>query len=221
MMNKEKCDPVLGWQVAAHLQKMGVETPLQLKGEPDKRVIQDAFKIIMEELNLDLSDDSLVDTPKRVAKMFVDELYWGLDYDNFPKCTIIENKMKYDEMVLERNITCLSSCEHHFVTIDAKAHVAYIPNKRVLGLSKINRIVDFFARRPQVQERLTEQIYTALSYILSTPSVAVVVEGVHYCVKSRGVRDYSSETTTSRLGGRFKEDPALRAEFMTLITNGK
>lgn len=221
-MNKEKCDPILGQKISKHLQSCGVETPMRsVKGVPRRGIIESAFSTIMEELNLDLTDDSLMDTPSRVAKMFIHELYWGLDYDNFPKCTVIENKMGYDEMVLERNITCLSSCEHHFVTIDAKAHVAYIPNKRVLGLSKINRIVDFFARRPQVQERLTEQVYASLSYILDTESVAVVIEGVHYCVRSRGVKDYSSETTTSRLGGRFKEDPALRAEFMTLIRNGK
>jgi GTP cyclohydrolase I len=179
--------------------------------------IETSFAQIMKTLGLDLSDDSLADTPKRVAKMFVNEIFWGLDYKNFPKCTVIENKMRYDEMVIEKDITMISSCEHHFVVIDGKAHIAYIPRGKVLGLSKLNRIVEFFARRPQVQERIAEQVYHALEFILGTPDVAVVIEGVHYCVKSRGVEDHSSSTITSKLGGCFKEDPSVRAEFMSLI----
>lgn len=171
----------------------------------------------MEALGLDLTDDSLIDSPRRVAKMFVSEIFWGLDYDNFPKCTAVENKMRYDEMVVERNISVMSSCEHHFVVIDGNATVAYIPGQHVLGLSKLNRIVEYFSKRPQIQERLTEQIYFALQYILGTDDIAVVVDAIHYCVRSRGVEDHGSSTVTSKLGGRFRTDPALRAEFMSIV----
>lgn len=220
-LNKSKCDAQLGAKVEQYLIKMGVNTPTT-----DKVMISDDVKIIaitnwfsdiMTVLGLDLGDDSLMDTPKRVAKMFVNEIFWGLKPENFPKCTVIDNKMGYDEMVVEKNITMMSNCEHHFVTIDGKAHVAYIPKTKVLGLSKINRIVEYFARRPQVQERLAEQIYYALSYILGTEDVAVVLEGVHYCVKARGVSDQSSSTVTTKLGGCFKNEPETRAEFMAMI----
>ena len=137
--------------------------------------------------------------------------------ENFPKCTVIDNKMGYDEMVIEKDITVMSNCEHHFVTIDGKAHIAYIPKGKVLGLSKMNRIVEYFARRPQVQERIAEQVYHALSFILGTEDVAVVIEGTHYCVKSRGVEDHNSYTLTAKLGGCFKTEPDCRAEFMSLI----
>jgi|TARA_R110002074_G_scaffold334242_2_gene504496 GTP cyclohydrolase I len=172
----------------------------------------------MDTLGLDLSDDSLTDTPKRVAKMYVNEIFWGLDYDAFPKCTTVNNKMHYDEMVVERNINVQSNCEHHFVVIDGLATVAYIPNERVLGLSKINRIVEYFSKRPQIQERLTEQIYYALQYILGTDNIAVLIDAQHYCVKSRGVEDVGSSTITSKLGGGFrdKDDPGLRAEFLSI-----
>ena len=179
--------------------------------------IEKHFAAIMDILGLDRNDDSLTETPKRVAKMYVNEIFWGLKPENFPKCTVIENKMGYDEMVIERDITLMSNCEHHFVTIDGKAHVAYIPKGKVLGLSKLNRIVEYFARRPQVQERIAEQVYHALVYILGTEDVAVVIEGVHYCVKSRGVEDHSSFTMTAKLGGCFKSEPDCRAEFMSLI----
>ena len=219
-----KANAILGQEIKDHLIKMGVETPMtDVANKNDasdktikKEVISDAFSRIMEELGLDLNDDSLMETPTRLAKMYVDELYWGLDYNNFPKCTAIENKMGYDEMVLEKNVTVLSTCEHHFVTIDGLAAIAYIPNKKVIGLSKLNRIVEFFSKRPQVQERLTEQIYHTLTYILGTEDVAVVIDAVHFCVRSRGVRDYNSSTITSKLGGRFKSNPALRAEFLSL-----
>ena len=219
-----KANAILGQEIKDHLIKMGVETPMtDVANKNDasdktikKEIIADAFSRIMEELGLDLNDDSLMETPTRLAKMYVDELYWGLDYNNFPKCTAIENKMGYDEMVLEKNVTVLSTCEHHFVTIDGLAAIAYIPNKKVIGLSKLNRIVEFFSKRPQVQERLTEQIYHTLTYILGTEDVAVVIDAVHFCVRSRGVRDYNSSTITSKLGGRFKSNPALRAEFLSL-----
>jgi GTP cyclohydrolase I len=175
----------------------------------------------MEKLGLDLKDDSLIETPKRVAKMYVNEVFWGLDYDAFPKCTAVDNKMKYDEMVVERNINVQSNCEHHFVVIDGVATVGYIPKQKVLGLSKINRVVEYFSKRPQIQERLTEQIYHALQYILETDDIGVVVHAQHFCVRSRGVEDVGSSTVTSKLGGCFKNEPAVRAEFMRLVTTGK
>ena len=149
--------------------------------------------------------------------MYVNEIFWGLDYEAFPKCTAVENKMEYESMVIERNINVQSNCEHHFVVIDGVGTVAYIPNKKVLGLSKLNRVVEYFAKRPQIQERLTEQVYYALQYILDTDNIAVVIDAQHYCVKSRGVEDVGSSTITSKLGGGFKTDPALRHEFMNMI----
>ncbi len=222
--NKTKTDPELGRQVHEHLVKMGVETPtipslIDRKEKID--IIEKNFKDIMETLGLDLSDDSLIETPKRVAKMYVNEIFWGLDYEAFPKCTTVDNKMKYDEMVVERNVNVQSNCEHHFVVIDGLATVAYIPKEKVLGLSKINRIVEYFSKRPQIQERLTEQIYYALQYILDTDNIAVVIDAQHYCVKSRGVEDTGSSTITSKLGGCFKTDPAARAEFMNIVNNCK
>lgn len=221
--NKTKCDPVLGRQVHDHLVKMGVETPTVENGlsRTDKiEIIEKKFTDIMTAMGLDLSDDSLVETPLRVAKMYINEIFWGLDYDAFPKCTTVENKMRYDEMVVEREVNVQSNCEHHFVIIDGKATVGYIPNKKVLGLSKINRIVEYFSKRPQIQERLTEQVFHALSYILETENVAVVIDAQHYCVKSRGVEDVGSSTVTSKLGGCFKNEPAVRAEFMNIVNKG-
>lgn len=218
--NKIKTDPELGRQVHEHLVKCGVETPTvpnNLSRTDKISIIETKFRDIMETLGLDLSDDSLMDTPKRVAKMYVGEIFWSLDFEAFPKCTTVENKMKYDEMVVEKNINVQSNCEHHFVVIDGLATVGYIPNKKVLGLSKINRIVEYFSKRPQIQERLTEQIYYALQYILETDNIAVVIDAQHYCVRSRGVEDVGSSTITSKLGGTFKEFPALRAEFMNFV----
>ena len=160
-----------------------------------------------------------MDTPRRVAKMFVDEIFWGLDYDAFPKCTCVDNKMAYDEMVVERNINVMSNCEHHFVVIDGLATVGYIPKDRVLGLSKLNRVVEYFSKRPQIQERLTEQVYHALSYILGTEDIGVIIDAEHYCVKSRGVEDVGSSTVTSKLGGAYKHDPTVRAEFMQIVNS--
>ena len=224
--NKTKCDPDLGLRVHEHLVKCGVETPIKETGIYIDRkskidAIENLFEQIMKTLSLDLSDDSLIETPKRVAKMYVNDIFWGLDYDAFPKCTTVDNKMKYDEMVVERNVNVQSNCEHHFVVIDGLATVAYIPNTKVLGLSKINRIVEYFSKRPQIQERLTEQIYHALQYILETDNVAVVIDAQHYCVKSRGVEDVGSSTVTSKLGGVFKSDPAVRIEFMNIVNNCK
>ena len=209
----------------------GLETPLRppvqdMDNETRKSLISGHMTEIMQLLNLDLSDDSLMETPKRIAKMYVDEIFSGLDYANFPKITVIENKMKVDEMVTVRDITLTSTCEHHFVTIDGKATVAYIPKDTVIGLSKINRIVQFFAQRPQVQERLTQQILIALQTLLGTNNVAVSIDAVHYCVKARGVRDATSATTTTSLGGLFKSSqntrrvPARRASPQ-LIRQGR
>jgi len=222
--NKTKTDPELGRQVHEHLVKMGVETPTVLNNYDRKEKIDHIeahFTHIMRILGLDLSDDSLIETPKRVAKMYVNEIFWGLDYEAFPKCTTVDNKMKYDEMVVERNVNVQSNCEHHFVVIDGVATVAYIPNKKVLGLSKINRVVEYFSKRPQIQERLTEQIFHSLEYILDTENIAVVIDAQHYCVKSRGVEDVGSSTVTSKLGGVFKQDPAVRLEFMNIVNNCK
>lgn len=214
--NKTKTNPELGLKVHEHLVKMGVETPTTPNGlsRTDKiDIIEAKFTDIMNALGLDLSDDSLIETPKRVAKMMVGEIFWGLDYEAFPKCTTVDNKMKYNEMVCERNVNVQSNCEHHFVVIDGLATVAYVPKDRVLGLSKINRIVEYFSKRPQIQERLTEQIFHTLQYILDTEDVAVMIDAKHYCVAARGVEDTGSSTVTTRLGGGFKNDPAARAEF--------
>jgi GTP cyclohydrolase I len=222
--NKTKTDPELGQKVHEHLVKMGVETPTfqtSLDRKDKIAEIEKSFSHIMQVLGLDLDDDSLCDTPKRVAKMYVNEIFWGLDYDAFPKCTAVDNKMKYNEMVCERNINVQSNCEHHFVVIDGLATVAYVPNQKVLGLSKINRIVEYFSKRPQIQERLTEQVFHALQYILETEDVAVMIDAQHYCVKSRGVEDTGSSTVTSKLGGGFKSDAAARAEFYQLARGEK
>jgi GTP cyclohydrolase I len=222
--NKTKTDPELGQKVHEHLVKMGVETPtlpnnLDRKDKIDR--IEEHFTIIMQYLGLDLSDDSLIETPKRVAKMYVNEIFWGLDYEAFPKCTTVDNKMHYNEMVVERNVNVQSNCEHHFVIIDGLATVAYVPKQRVLGLSKINRIVEYFSKRPQIQERLTEQIFHTLRFILETEDVAVMIDAQHYCVKSRGVEDTGSSTVTTKLGGGFKTDAAARAEFLSIARMGK
>lgn len=217
--NKTKTDSELGLRVHDHLVKMGVETPTISNGlsRADKiDIIEAKFTDIMRALGLDLSDDSLIETPKRVAKMMVSETMWGLDYEAFPKCTTVDNKMHYNEMVVERNVSVQSNCEHHFVVIDGLATVAYVPKQKVLGLSKINRIVEYFSKRPQIQERLTEQIFHSLQYILETEDVAVLIDAQHYCVKSRGVEDTGSSTVTVRLGGGFKTDPAARAEFLSI-----
>jgi GTP cyclohydrolase I len=195
----------------------GLETPLKptdLSPEQKYERIKDLFTDIVDTLGLDLSDDSLCETPHRIAKMYVHEVFSGLDYQNFPKIALIENKMSVDEMVRVNGISLTSTCEHHFVTIDGFAKVAYIPNKKIIGLSKINRIVRFFAQRPQVQERLTQQILVALQVLLETNDVAITINATHYCVKSRGVMDSTSDTTTTSLGGIFKTNIHTRAEFL-------
>lgn len=194
----------------------GLETPMVETGldrQQKYERIRDSFRDITETLGLDLTDDSLQETPHRIAKMYVDEIFGGLDYAHFPKISVIENKMQVEEMVRIDAIDLTSTCEHHFVTIDGSARVAYVPSEKIIGLSKINRIVRFFAQRPQVQERLTQQVLVALQTLLDTQDVAVMIDAVHYCVKSRGVMDSNSSTRTSAFGGVFKEERHARSEF--------
>lgn len=205
-------------RVREALIEKGIETPLQqnesMSSEKTKNNIEYHVNEILKLLKLDLSDDSLKDTPKRIAKMYVEEIFSGLDYSNFPKITLIDNKMNCDEMVRVNKISLTSTCEHHFVVIDGYATVAYIPRKKIIGLSKINRVVRFFSQRPQVQERMTQQILVALQTLLESDDVAVKIDATHYCVKSRGVLDSTSSTTTTALGGIFKSNAATRYEFL-------
>ncbi|MEZ8296749.1 GTP cyclohydrolase I FolE [Vibrio splendidus] len=195
----------------------GLETPMtpsEMNPNQKYNRIKGLLTEVVSTLGLDLTDDSLAETPHRIAKMYIHEIFSGLDYDNFPKISVIENKMSVDEMVKVSNIDLTSTCEHHFITIDGLAEVAYIPENKILGLSKINRIVRFFAQRPQVQERLTQQILVAIQTLVETENVAVTIKATHYCVKSRGVMDANSETSTTALGGIFKTNPQTRAEFL-------
>ncbi len=199
------------------LVERGLETPMVYNGlsrdEKYQRLCE-SFTDVAETLGLDLHDDSLQETPHRIAKMYLDEIFSGLDYSHFPKISVIDNKMGVEEMVKVDEISVVSTCEHHFVTIDGLARVAYIPGDKIIGLSKINRIVRFFAQRPQVQERLTQQVLVALQTLLETENVAVTIDATHYCVKARGVMDVNSRTQTTSLGGAFKTDPSTRAEFL-------
>lgn len=178
------------------------------------------FSKIMNALGLDMNDDSLKGTPKRVAKMFVNEMFSGLNPNNEPAISLFENKYGYEKMLLEKDITLYSTCEHHFVPIIGKVHVAYIPQKKVIGLSKINRLVQFYAKRPQVQERLTMQICDALIDALGNNNVIVMIEADHLCVAARGIKDTKSKTVTVNYSGNF-EDVALRQEFFSLIQSEK
>uniref|UniRef100_UPI003216DEC8 GTP cyclohydrolase I FolE n=1 Tax=uncultured Draconibacterium sp. TaxID=1573823 RepID=UPI003216DEC8 len=198
-----------------------IETPMRddafdLSDQQKMVIIEDKFRDIMETLGLDLTDDSLQGTPHRVAKMFVQEIFYGLNPENKPKISVFGNKFQYGEMLVEKNINLNSTCEHHFLPIVGKAHVAYISSGEVIGLSKINRIVDYFARRPQVQERLTVQIANELKRILNTEDVAVVIDAKHLCVSSRGIQDEGSSTLTAEYSGRFKEK-GVRDEFLKYL----
>lgn len=197
------------------------DTPLKkdafiLNNDEKIDIIIDDVKHILETLGLDLSDDSLSGTPKRVAKMFVNEIFSGLDPKKKPKASTFENKYKYGEMLVEKNITVYSTCEHHLLPIVGRAHVAYISSGTVVGLSKMNRIVDYYAKRPQVQERLTIQIVKELQEALNTQDVACIIDAKHLCVNSRGIRDIESSTVTSEFGGRFKEE-TVKKEFLSYI----
>ena len=186
----------------------GLETPMKENAfkltDSEKKVkIAGLFEEIMDVLGLDLTDDSLKGTPERVAKMYIDEIFSGLNPKNKPKVALFENKYQYNQMLVEKDITFYSNCEHHFVPIIGKAHVSYISSGKVIGLSKLNRIVNYYARRPQVQERLTNQIAEELKRILGTEDVAVIIDAKHLCVSSRGIKDYSSATVTAFYGGAF------------------
>lgn len=198
-----------------------VDTPMRSDAfdvSDDKKIeiISGHFRAIMETLGLDLTDDSLNGTPNRVAKMYVKEVFSGLNPENKPKATLFENKFKYDEMIVEKDITFYSHCEHHFVPIYGKAHVAYVSTGKVIGLSKMNRIVQYYAKRPQVQERLTMQVGEELKKVLNTEHVAVVMDANHLCVSSRGVGDVNSKTGTAFFSGKFKEDIS-KSEFLNYI----
>ncbi len=197
------------------------DTPMRpdafdLTDEKKIDIIQHHFEAIMETLGLDLTDDSLKGTPRRVAKMYVREMFWGLNPDLKPEASHFRNKFRYNEMLIEKDIQFYTHCEHHFVPFFGKAHIAYIPNGRVIGLSKLNRIVEYFAKRPQVQERMTMQISAELKRILGTENVAVIINAKHLCVASRGIKDDSSHTTTSEYCGKFNED-ITRLELHRLL----
>lgn len=198
-----------------------IETPMRpdafaLEDDVKIELIEKHFRHIMEIMGLDLTDDSLKGTPKRVAKMYIKEVFSGLDPKNKPKVALFDNKYKYDQMLVEKDISVFSNCEHHFVPIYGKAHIAYISSGKVIGLSKLNRIVDYFSKRPQVQERLTVQIANELKQALQTEDVAVVIDAKHMCVQSRGVRDAGSSTVTAYYGGKFEQE-ATRKEFLAYL----
>lgn len=198
-----------------------IETPIradafELDDDLKVELIEKKFEEIMQILGLDMNDDSLKDTPRRVSKMFVKEIFKGLSPQNKPAISLFENKYQYSQMLVERDINVNSTCEHHFLPIFGKAHVAYISTGKVIGLSKINRIVEYFSKRPQVQERLTIQVANELKEVLNTEDVAVVIDAYHMCVSSRGVEDVRSSTVTSEYSGKFL-DPAVRQEFLRYI----
>jgi GTP cyclohydrolase I len=218
--------------IAIQIEEMGdqhvmttIETPMRedaflLSDEEKIAQIEEKFRDIMNIMGLDLTDDSLQGTPHRVAKMYIKEIFSGLNPANKPAVKLFENKYQYKEMLVERNITFYSNCEHHFVPIIGKAHVAYISNGKVIGLSKLNRIVQFFAKRPQVQERLTIQIAEELKRVMETEDVAVLIDAVHLCVSSRGVQDFNSATVTSSYSGAFNNE-ATRNEFLKYVNLDK
>jgi len=198
-----------------------IETPMRadafaIEDEMKIELIEKHFRHIMEIMGLDLTDDSLKGTPKRVAKMYVKEVFSGLDPKNKPDITLFDNKYKYDQMLVEKDIAVFSNCEHHFVPIYGKAHVAYISSGKVIGLSKLNRIVEYFSKRPQVQERLTVQIANELKDALQTEDIAVLIDAKHMCVQSRGVRDSGSSTVTAYYAGKFKNE-ATKNEFLSYL----
>lgn len=208
----------LGEEVHENLVRLGIETPMMhpAPGSATRRQkVLECARELVKALGLDITDDSLMETPSRIATMYCDEVFYGLNYETFPECTNINNAMGYTELISQK-CSVMSLCEHHFVPFTGVAHVGYIPDKKVLGLSKLNRVVDFFCRRPQVQERLTVQVCATLQYILGTEDVAVVITAEHFCVKLRGVKDEQSNTVTSRMGGKFLSVPPLRQEFLAL-----
>jgi GTP cyclohydrolase I len=217
MNNKEDfADEIGNNHIATNSENPLREDAFILSDEEKIEAIKKDVENILNTLGMDLTDDSLKGTPNRVAKMFVKEIFGGLNPNKKPSSSTFENKYKYNEMLVEKNITVYSTCEHHLLPIVGRAHVAYISNGTVVGLSKMNRIVDYFAKRPQVQERLTMQIVEELQKVLNTQDVACVIDAKHLCVNSRGIRDIESSTVTSEFGGRFKEDNVKR-EFLDYI----
>lgn len=213
-----KTDPDLGLDIRKNLLELKLENPItknnqKYNDKEKKEIISSLHRNIMQALGLDLENDSLKDTPDRVAKMYVQEIFKGLNYHNFPKCTTSENDFGFDQMVIEKGIVVSSTCEHHFQSISGKCKIAYIPKDKVLGLSKLNRVVDFFSRRPQIQERLVSQIQASLVFILKTEDVAVELSAEHHCIKNRGVEQHGCDTVTRVLGGCFKRLD-VRTEFL-------
>jgi GTP cyclohydrolase I len=218
--NEELMDEIGDNHGGAALETPLLKTAFETKDRQKIEIIAKSFEKIMETLGLDLNDDSLKGTPKRVAKMYVNEIFAGLNPDKKPKVTLFENKFKYKEMLVERDISFYSNCEHHFVPIIGKVHVAYISSGKIIGLSKLHRIVKYFAARPQVQERLTQQIGKELQEVLETENVAVIVDADHLCVASRGIKDITSSTLSSFYGGAF-ENVEKQKEFLTYISLNK
>lgn len=217
MPNNELYDEVGDNHFSSHHDTPMKADAFDISPEEKIALIEADFAKIMDTLGLDLTDDSLKGTPKRVAKMFVNELFGGLMPERKPKMSTFDNKYQYNQMLVEKDITVYSTCEHHFLPIVGKAHIGYISNGKVIGLSKMNRIVDYFAKRPQVQERLTMQVVKAMQDALGTEDVACVIDAKHLCVNSRGIRDIDSSTVTAELGGVFKTDPTTRREFLHYI----
>ena len=216
------CDKHLHDEMGDDHMSANLETPLradafELSAEEKVEKIEADFRNIMETLGLDLTDDSLKGTPKRVAKMFVKEIFGGLLPERKPGMSTFENKYNYNQMLVEKDIVVYSTCEHHFLPIVGRAHVGYISKGKVIGLSKMNRIVEYYAKRPQVQERLTMQIVKAMQDALGTDDVACIIDAKHLCVNSRGIKDIESSTVTAEYGGAFKEDEQLRKEFIAYI----
>jgi len=219
---KTKIDGKLGDEIQLHLESLGLHTPvdknyLLVDNKEKIEKIEAHMTEVCKILGLDLTDDSLIETPKRVAKMMVLDQMWGMIPGNFPKNTMIKDKMMVDEMVTVGNIQVNSLCEHHLLPILGKAYIAYIAQGKVIGLSKLSRVVEYFCKRPQVQERLTSQIYHALSHMLGTENVAVGINAVHLCMTTRGVEDQGAWTQTTKLGGAFKTESQTRAEFLSLM----
>ncbi len=219
-VNGVQDDELIDYYGDAHISS-SMDTPLradafELSDDEKMNKIEFHFEKIMEALGLDLTDDSLKGTPRRMAKMYVKEIFSGLNPDNMPKIAMFENRYRYDKMLVEKDISIYSTCEHHFLPIYGKAHIAYISNGKVIGLSKLNRIAQYYAKRPQVQERLTMQIANALKFILETDDVAVYIDAQHMCVQSRGVEDTQSSTVTFEYSGKFLNE-TTRTEFLTAI----
>lgn len=224
MMTQDKKDIVLGSQVKDHLEKLQLETPMvenKISNDSDKiDALTELYKEVHKTMGLDLSDDSIQDTPRRISKLMVNESMKGLDYDNFPKMTVVENKF-YDGMVAVNDLLIMSLCEHHWERVIMRVSIAYIPGQKVLGLSKLSRLAEFFGSRPIVQERFTKQVFESLKYIVDNEDVAVHVRGIHLCMFARGVKEPCSSTTTTCLGGVFKTDEAVRNEFLKTIDISK